>query len=1129
MAIQAIRVAIKNDSKKAKIYRFEGITKKEAEKLQLETLSDPVTQISEINPLMKNTKEVGYKPGVTDPIERSLFKAANLMGIHPTATSSSVQYFSKHPTPSQIEILIEKNPKTLIHQTSPVETEIIKIRILNNKKLKDLSQKRSLFLKLDEMKVLQNYYKNLGRDPTDLELEVFAQTWSEHCSHKTFKAILIDEKKIEYEPLIIRIKKASKKYFKKVGVVSAFSDNAGGMNFYEDMVIIGKGETHNSPVAIDPYAGSLTKNGGVYRDIAGFGKGGENVTSFMINNFAEPETSKNSIPNGVLEPKYLLLNNSKGEREYGNPMGIPTHAVSLHFHPNFAPKPTSLGVVIGITNKKHVQKDTLKKGDLIITIGGKTGRDGIHGATFSSGEMTESTKDIHSTAVQLGDPIMEKAAFDATNEARKQGLIKSITDCGAGGYASAIGEMANGVGAEVYLDLVPLKYKGLSPWEIFLSESQERMIIAVDPMDLSKFKKIAKRYDSSMDVIGKFTGDNFLIIKYKNRVCGEINLKFLHSGLPQRKMQMKKVTFKENGDEKNNIESLLSNLNICSKEEMHRMYDQTVQARTVMSPYVGVNQDIPSEASVIAPIPDKPYGIVSTYALNPIFNLTNPYKGSLWVFALAAAKFTSAGGDIDKACGIDNFIWPFPDEESLYGLHKSTEALVEMINGLEIPMVSGKDSLSSTYRGAGGHTIKAPPTLNITIFGRIPDISKTITPDIKSTSSILCLVGEPEMTSVKKLAKNLRVVRDAIQTGKVKSAKAVGEEGVVGAIALMCIGGDCGAVLKIPKILAFKKSAGAILVEVKDIKTAKELFKSVDYIVLGNITSEKRLIIKDVVNEEIIVLRATWQKPMIEILDERPRVAILTARGINRDFATKSAFESAGAVADIIHITQFSSKKNILEKYNILSIPGGFSYGDHVQSGRILALELLNPVISNNIYKHLKKGGLIVGVCNGFQALIQCGLLPFGKFHPLNKNKATLTFNSPNRFQSRWIYLKSVKSACQFVNQDTILNIPLASGEGRFLTIDDKTLNRIQKNNQIVFQYCDKDGEMISDFPINPNGSVINIAGICDPSGQILGMMPHAEDFIRQEHHPNWRRMDENMSVDGLKFFKSIVNAASQL
>lgn len=260
-----------------------------------------------------------------------------------------------------------------------------------------------------------------------------------------------------------------------------------------------------------------------------------------------------------------------------------------------------------------------------------------------------------------------------------------------------------------------------------------------------------------------------------------------------------------------------------------------------------------------------------------------------------------------------------------------------------------------------------------------------------------------------------------------------------------------------------------------------------------------------------------------------PSALVLTTPGINRDFATKRAYEAAGGRADIVHINQLLEREVLLDDYQIFSIPGGFSYGDHIQGGRVLALQLQQSVIADQIYSHLEKGRFIYGACNGFQAIVQSGLLPFGKINTLNQNAATLTYNKPMQFQSRWIYLKPQPSKCLFVEEGELVTFPVAHGEGRFLTIDESTAMRIQQNGQIVYQYCDALGDVTEKYPDNPNGSPLGIAGICDSSGQILGMMPHPEDFVDKYREPNWRRMDESVSVDGLKFFQNIVDAAKHL
>lgn len=897
MPIQEILVSSKQDKSKASVYRFEGVTESDAETLRRKLLTDPVTQESQVNPSWDDTfVEIGYKPGVTDPIELSLIRGANLLGITPEAASSSTRCFNKGPASlSQIQTVIKEKPSTLIHESVPKPVETISVRDLDDNALKDLSEKRSLFLNLEEMQVVRYYYAISGRDPTDVEVEMIAQTWSEHCAHKTFKAQLVDENGGIKKPLFDRIKKASLNHFSSAQVVTAFSDNAGGMRFYDGQVIIGKGETHNSPVGLDPYAGSLTKNGGLYRDIAGCGQGGSNLVGFMFNGFSAPYTEDKEVKQGSIHPKTLLMENSRGEHEYGNPMGIPTHGVRLHFHPDFGPKPTSLGVAIGIIPESMVKKGKPREGDLIVTIGGKTGRDGIHGATFSSGDMTSQTQIAHSAAVQLGDPIVEKAMFEALIVCRDSGLINAITDCGAGGYSSAIGEMANGVGAEVRLNQVPTKYSGLASWEKWLSESQERMVLAINPANWKKFKVICERYETNADVIGNFTGNNLLTIYDNGEIVGQLDLNFLHNGLPQRKMHMRHEPYPTDLREPNlptdytkAYKKVLSHLNIRSFEWMQRQYDMTVQGMTVMAPFVGVNQDIPSDASILAPFPDKPFGVVISYAANPTLNRVDPYWGSVWAFSHAAAKFTAAGGNIGQACGIDNFVSASPDPKTLSDLDKMTNGLCDMIDILGIPMVSGKDSLSSTYRGSDGEVIKAPSSLNVTIFGKIPDIKKTVSCDLKKPGSTICLVGKADINAmggsayfdtegiinsrvpkvdIDGLVTALQTVYEGINNGKILSAKAVGEGGMGIALAQMCFGGDCGALIDVtalgasrPDFALFNETAGCLLIEVDSPEVADELFGITAYKLLGKTTEEKSIVVEGLLEADLSELKAAWQK-----------------------------------------------------------------------------------------------------------------------------------------------------------------------------------------------------------------------------------------------------------------------------
>lgn len=937
MAIQEIRVGLKEgidpraetlkkrliewgidgigDVRATTVYRFEEITPLQAEKLAREVLADPITQEYAVNAHLVGSEatplEIGYKPGVMNPVEASLKKAAIALGIEPAvASSSTVYYFYGEPTPeqltvigsglaSQVEEMVREKPETLIISGKGNLVEMISINGLDEKGLGALSNARSLFLDIQEMQVIQDYFASLDRNPTDVELETLAQTWSEHSGHKTFKAKLITVEGNEKEPLIQRIRETSEKYFGKVGVVTAFADNAGGIRFCEGYAIIGKGETHNSPVAIEPFGGAATKNGGLYRDIAGTGLGGHNLFGLMVDCLGLPDMKAEDVSPGTLHPKHLLLENSRGERDYGNKMGVPTHGVSLHFHPDYGPKPTSMGIAIGIIPENKAYKGEPQPGDFIVTVGGGTGRDGIHGATFSSGAMTADTQTIHSTAVQLGNAIEQKRMLDALIAARDADLIQAVTDCGGGGYSSAIGEMAQNIGAEVNLERVPLKYQGLNPWEIWLSESQERMVVAVNPHQWGLFKRICDRFDTPAEVIGTFTGNRTLTLKYDQEIVGQLAMEFLHNGLPERVLQLEYTKSEEKNDLPalpidwlSVIKQVLGHFNVCSKEVMHRQYDQTVQGTTALAPFTGVEQDVPNDAIVVAPLCGRPYGVVAAQALNPILNRIDPYAGSIWTIACAVAKYTAVGGDLKRAALIDNFVWPKPTPKFLGDLDRSVDALCMMMDLLEIPCVSGKDSLSGTYISPDGKEINIPPVLNVTVFGWIPDVEKTVSADIKSTDSVLVLVGKPDVNNLggsiyfqtqgvesthlpnidlDRLADVLDTVHQAIQSGKVKSCRTIGEGGLITTLTQMCFGGDCGADIDISPIGAtradfalFSETAGCFVIELSSEDEAKELFRSVPHIILGRTMAAKNLAIKEkrqpLFNADLYQLKETWQR-----------------------------------------------------------------------------------------------------------------------------------------------------------------------------------------------------------------------------------------------------------------------------
>ncbi len=901
----------------AKVYRFNGVTKDQIHLLAEKLLSENINQTYSINKyLIQNTNtvvEIAYKPGVMNPEVGSILKIAHDLSIHPTYVNTSREYgFFGQITKEEAEQITKRlhifNPliEFIMHKDDPVT--IIPIRIMTDEELSALS-KDTLFLNLEEMKTIQKYFRKIKRDPTDCELETIAQTWSEHCAHKTFKAKLLIDGKAK-EPLITRIKQEALK--QNTDIVSAFVDNSGVMDFYDGYALCGKGETHNSPSAIEPYGGAMTGSGGVFRDILGTGQGAKVISSTDIFCFAPPDTPMSDLPPGTLPPAYLLKRVVAGVRDYGNRVGIPTNNGSVHFHKDFRAKPTVLVGAYGLIKKEKAQKGIPKREDVIITIGGRTGRDGVHGATFSSGEMTDRTISVNASAVQIGNAIEEKRVIDAVLEASEKNLIRALQDCGAGGFSSAIGEMAQALGATIQLEKAPLKYDGLLPWEIWISESQERMIVALDKKDIKEFSKICKKFNVEYAVLGEFDGSKKLKVYYENELVCDLDMKFLHNGLPQRRMKGTKpktltttyVEPKMPTTEKRWTEiltSIVSHGNICSKEPIVRLYDHSVQATNDLQPYSGVELDGPNNAVVIRPIIDKPYGAIFSHGLNPILNKIDPYWGSMWAAAEALSNYVTVGGNYREACLINNYIWPFPDEESLWSLDKSVDAVVDFMKLLKIPVISGKDSLSSTYRGkdsprgeAGGLVIRIPPVLCISVFGKIPDTTKTVTSDFKKENSAICLVGKLDVEEMggsvyfdtynilgetiprvdtRNLAEVFEAIHQGIQQDKILACHDISEGGLFVTLFEMCVGGNLGAHVILntgknirPDYFLFNETPGCFLVEVDRKFNAQKLFKNIPCVFLGK-TQKVRTIDstyrnKKLFSADINSLIKHWKKPM---------------------------------------------------------------------------------------------------------------------------------------------------------------------------------------------------------------------------------------------------------------------------
>src|SRR6266571_2543262 len=750
---------------------------------------------------------------------------------------------------------------------------------MTEQQLMELSKSGLLALNLDEMRTIQQHYKEQRREPTDVELETLAQTWSEHCSHKTFKATIHyqeldgDGKVFEQETIHGLLKQyimRATQHINHPWMVSAFSDNAGIVRFTETQDIAFKVETHNHPSAIEPFGGANTGVGGVIRDVLGVSAQPIACTDILC--FGPPDTSTDELPAGILSPHRIASGVVNGVRDYGNKMGIPTVNGAILYHQGYMYNPLvfcgCLGVLPHGSHPRQVQP-----GDKIVVLGGRTGRDGIHGATFSSGEMSSEINAQAGSAVQIGAPITEKKVADVIIQARDRQLYTAVTDCGAGGFSSAIGEMGARTGAYVELEKAPLKYQSLTPWEIWLSEAQERMVLAVPPQHLEELLEICAIEEVEASIIGLFTGDHRLVVSYAGQAVADIDMEFLHEGRPGKTLEAvwtRKVpewdkiprahTSTYMRDDRGathyapTLLALLRHPTIASKEAVVRRYDFEVQGATVLKPLVGRAGNGPGDATVLQPLfaEQTNMGIVLSNGINPLYGRIDPYHMAINAVDEALRNLTAVGGNIERAALLDNFCWGNPNDPEQSGiLVRAVKGCHDAAIGFGTPFISGKDSLNNEYR-TKDQRLPVIPTLLISAVGIIDNAAQTIDMSLKHPGNLLYLIGQthnelaashyalssliPNTTvphvNPQTARTTMRAIGHAIRSGIVQSCHDLSEGGLAVAAAEMSLAGLLGLSIDIDQvphvpdelrhqppdlrntILLFSESASRFLVEV---------------------------------------------------------------------------------------------------------------------------------------------------------------------------------------------------------------------------------------------------------------------------------------------------------------------------
>jgi phosphoribosylformylglycinamidine synthase len=727
------------------------------------------------------------------------------------------------------EVLVDTVPDRLPGPggTADLEPREVPIVGLEPPALLDLSRRGGLALNGAEMAAIAAHFRKLDREPRVMELETIAQTWSEHCKHKTLTSrIRFENQVIEnlLKATIFHVTETLDREF----CVSVFKDNAGVIRFDDEDCVCIKVETHNHPSAIEPYGGAGTGVGGVIRDVLGTGLGARPVASSDVFCFAPIDLPATSLPKGCLPPLQLLRGVVAGVRDYGNPMGIPTVNGAIHFDPAFVGNPLVYVGNVGILPRHKVSKQA-RPGDVILSIGGRTGRDGIHGATFSSLELHTESETVSSGAVQIGDPITERKVMDAVIRARDEDLFDSITDCGAGGFSSAVGEMADGLGADVELSSVPLKYQGLAPWEIWISEAQERMVLSVPEESLGRVLQICAEEDVEATAMGRFTDSGRLVVRYQGREHMDLDLEFLHRGLPAVEREavyvppdVRDPELSGEPDLGQALLAILSDLNVASKEWVIRQYDHEVQAGSAGKPLVGVCADGPADAAVLAPKLGSRRGIVLGNGLNPRYSHIDVAAMAECALDEAMRNIVAVGGDPEHTAVLDNYCWGNTDSpEKLGELVRASLALRDLALVYNTPFVSGKDSLNNEFRD-GATTIAIPGCILVTALSVIPDVGRTVCSALQRVGSLLVLVGVTNLelggsvywktrgalgaTVPRVDATRGKAILDgvyrAIQARAVLSAHDLSEGGLGAAAAEMAIGGRLGLRLDLDTVPA---------------------------------------------------------------------------------------------------------------------------------------------------------------------------------------------------------------------------------------------------------------------------------------------------------------------------------------
>ncbi|MGJ3238458.1 MAG: phosphoribosylformylglycinamidine synthase subunit PurL [Anaerolineae bacterium] len=1155
----------------ARIFFVQGdLSTNDLHRLSRELLTDPVTEDYVIGKYdrdhVNHTIDITLQAGVTDPVADNLIRAADNFQIKLTNAATG-QHFRLYGDLSsddlrQLATKVFSNPVVQRHtideairapfitpEASDGLVETIIIREKDDAQLLTISQERRLALDLAEMRAIQRWYTEEARDPTDIELEMIAQTWSEHCVHKTFKAKIhfenVDGTVETIDGLIQQYLKAATDQLDKPWVYSAFVDNAGIIRFDDQFDLAFKAETHNHPSALEPFGGANTGVGGVVRDVLGVSA--KPIANTDILCFGPQNLQGTDLPEGVLHPRRIQAGVVHGIEDYGNKMGIPTVNGAILYDQGYTANPLVFCGCVGILPHDSHRTEP-QAGDYIVVLGGHTGRDGLRGATFSSMEMDTQTSEIASISVQIGHPIQEKQVQEVILQARDANLYNAITDCGAGGLSSAVGEMGELLGAMVQLQAIPLKYPGLRPWEIWLSEAQERMVMAVAPENWEQLQAIARGQDVEISQIGTFGNEGRIALYDGERLVGELGNDLLHECLPRRELVARwqapdttsSTPLTEKPDVKTTILGLLSHPNIRSKEDVVRRYDHEVQGGTVIKPFVGIEQHVGGDASVLVPIEtqnnkdDRVRGFALSIGVCPQYTALDPYAMGWAAIDEAFRNLVAVGADPDQVALLDNFSWGNPNlPDRLGSLVLAARACHDAALAYQAPFISGKDSLNNEYADADGTRHAIPGTLVISALGIVPDARLSVTMDLKQADNLLYIVGGGTYEEfggshyymlhgidggiVPQPRKNplaiMRTIHQAIQAGYVQACHDVSEGGTAVALAEMCMAGRLGAemfdmrfdgVSDLQTKILFSESTGRFLVEIKpeNQHAFEHLLGNTPYDRLARVTEEPQLVIAPYGEDGETAMLA------LEELEQAYRGHIADSLSSSEPYPTspsqtRTTRTTAQHSAPRVLILHANGTNRDHDASLACELAGGQPEIVHIN--QLLAGErhlldyhmlvvpggfsygddlgagqlwaqALRYQLRDELARFAQDGRPVLGICNGFQVLLKSGLLPDANFASGDDRDVTLTYNENGQFECRWVHLHANPNSTSLFTEGLDTLIHCPVAHGE---------GRVMTRNQDATQRLWANGQVALTY-VDANGEAVGYP--LNPNGSVTGI-----------------------------------------